>query len=88
MTQIQVENIKCNGCATSIKNNLLKIAHVDAVVVNIEDEIIQYEGLANKEDIINRLAEMGYPEKGSNNFTSKAKSFVSCASGKIQNAIN
>jgi copper chaperone len=88
MTQIQVENIKCNGCATSIKNNLLKIAHVDSVVVNVEDEIIQYEGKANRDEIINRLAEMGYPEKGNNNFTSKAKSFVSCASGKIQNAIH
>lgn len=88
MTQIQVENIKCNGCATSIKNSLLKLNDVESVTVNIDQEIIQYEGKASRDEIINRLAEMGYPEKGNNNFTSKAKSFVSCASGKIQNAIN
>jgi hypothetical protein len=67
---------------------LLKLNDIESVTVNIDQEIIQYEGKANRDEIINRLAEMGYPEKGNNNFTSKAKSFVSCASGKIQNAIN
>lgn len=80
---IQVENIKCNGCATTIKNNLSKIDKIENIVVNIEEESITFSGEANREEIVNRLADMGYPEKGNNNLLLKAKSFVSCAKGKL-----
>lgn len=83
MKHIQVENIKCNGCATSIKNSLLKIDQVEAIEVNVDDEIVSYTGKAEKALIINKLADMGYPEKGNNNFLTKAKSFVSCATGRL-----
>lgn len=83
MIQIQVENIKCNGCATSIKNSLLKIDLVDSVEVNIDDEIVSYAGQADKEIVAKKLADMGYPEKGNNNIIKKAKSYVSCATGKL-----
>lgn len=83
MKHIQVENIKCNGCATSIKNNLLKINQVVSVEVNIDEEIVSYNGDADYQQVIQKLADMGYPEKGNNTFISKAKSYVSCATGKL-----
>lgn len=83
MKHIHVENIKCNGCATSIKNNLLKINQVVSVEVNIDEEIVSFNGDADYQQVIQKLADMGYPEKGNNTFISKAKSYVSCATGKL-----
>jgi copper chaperone len=83
MKHIQVENIKCNGCATSIKNNLLKINQVVSVEVNIDEETVSYTGEAFHQHVVQKLADMGYPEKGNNTFISKAKSYVSCATGKL-----
>ncbi|MBE9489769.1 MAG: heavy metal transporter, partial [Bacteroidetes bacterium] len=43
----------------------------------------------SEEDVIsvkNKLAAIGYPEEGENNtMVSKAKSFVSCATGRMSN---
>ena len=54
MTQSQVEYIKCNGCATSIKNSLLKLNGIESVTVNIDQEIMHYESTAKRDEIFNR----------------------------------
>lgn len=82
--QIQVENIKCGGCMNSIKKAISAIAGVEKVEVNKETETIVVEGTNNlRNAITEKLASLGYPEKGNNTFLHKAKSFVSCAIGRV-----
>jgi copper chaperone CopZ len=83
MYQIEVENIKCGGCANSIEKALLKIKGVDAVKVNIENGTIAIVGDAAKPELLAKLTEIGYPEKGNNTVFCQAKSYLSCAVGKF-----
>ncbi len=84
--KVNIENLKCHGCAATIKKGLLKFENVDKVDVDIENSIVEiyYEGDdVNIENYKVKLAKMGYPETGNNNYISFAKSFVSCAVGRI-----
>lgn len=80
---IEVENIKCGGCANSIKTALLKIKQVESVKVDKETETITVTGTADVIEIKAKLNALGYPEKGNNSTLKQMKSFVSCAIGKI-----
>ncbi|MBF0256232.1 MAG: heavy-metal-associated domain-containing protein [Gammaproteobacteria bacterium] len=87
---IAVENIKCNGCATSIRKKLAEIAGVAQVEVDVAGGQVQVEAdEALRPQLVTALAQMGYPEVGSveglKAAASKAKSFVSCAVGRIDN---
>lgn len=81
--QFEVENIKCGGCANSIKTALLKIQNVENVEVDKETETITVTGAADGIAIKDTLNALGYPEKGSNSTFKQMKSMVSCAMGKI-----
>jgi copper chaperone len=79
-----VENIKCGGCINGIKNALLAFPGVKSVEIILDEEkiIMQGENLV-REIYIKKLDSMGYPEKGNNTFVKEAKSYVSCAIGKV-----
>jgi len=85
---IVVDNIKCGGCARSIRASLLKIPGVASVEVDIGGESVL---VASDRDVrgpvVAQLASMGYPEKGSlagmPAMGAKARSFVSCAVGRM-----
>ena len=82
----ELENIKCGGCAKSIKNKLFELDGVKDVAVNFEHGTVEVslDGTRTTRDmILDKLASMGYPEKGKGNLAHKAVSFVSCAVGKI-----
>lgn len=85
--EIKVENIKCNGCATSIKNGLLKIEGVHDVNINIENGTVSLETETNvdKEKIVAKLHSMGYPEPGKGSGLTTATSYVSCMIGRVSN---
>jgi len=90
---IAVENIKCGGCASSIRKGLLEDAQVTDVQVDIEQGRVTIDGDENARDALaTKLAHMGYPEVGSvegmKAAAAKAKSFVSCAIGRIDVAKN
>jgi copper chaperone CopZ len=81
---IWVENIKCGGCMTSIKSAIMKFAGVKSVEINLEEEKISIVGQGvKKEAILKKLTSLGYPEKGHNTILNQAKSYVSCAVGKM-----
>lgn len=85
MYKIKVENIKCNGCVKSITSALKKINGILDVDIDRNLEIVIVEGSdETKQEAIDKLASIGYPEKGENNLLTKAKSYVSCAIGKMQ----
>ncbi len=87
--EINVENIKCGGCANSITQGLLADERIQSVSVDIENGIVAMD--VDNEDVresaIAQLLKMGYPETGSVDglkaVKAKATSFVSCAVGRV-----
>ncbi len=86
--QIQVENIKCGGCANSISSKLAEIDGVEGIQVDVDAGMVNVEGSAETQSVVTEsLLKMGYPESGSvegiKAAAAKAKSFVSCAVGRM-----
>ncbi|MGM0622507.1 MAG: heavy-metal-associated domain-containing protein [Campylobacterota bacterium] len=88
---IEVDNIKCGGCATTVKNELGKL--FEEVEIDLE-KMPRVVTVKLEEDQIpllrQKLKTMGYPAcdenlEGLQNATAKAKSFISCATGKFEN---
>ncbi len=86
-TTIQIENLKCGGCAATIKKGILGIDSVSDVEVNVETSEVKVSHGDNIVDRIKeKLSKLGYPETGDKNTVlHKAKSFVSCAVGRLDN---
>ena len=85
-TIIHIENLKCGGCAATIKKGISKINSVETVEVDEETSEVT---IFHKEDVIQEIKEkligLGYPESGEKNtIMHKAKSYVSCALGRIE----
>ena len=88
--EIEVENIKCGGCAGTITRKLENMQGVSHVAVDIENGRVTIEGDASRrEQYADTLAAIGYPEVGTvqglGSASARAKSFVSCAVGRINN---
>ena len=87
----QVENVKCNGCATTLKNKLVDSFGEIKVNLEVEPREITLDIDEKRVDELQTvLRGLGYPlttdELGMvDNTTAKFKSFVSCAVGKIDN---
>ena len=82
----EVQNIRCGGCANTITKELSK--EFENVSVDVASKKVTVE-IKNDSDIIKgseALKKLGYPLVGEDSgITDKAKSFVSCAIGKINN---
>lgn len=83
--KIYIENLKCGGCAATIKKGILAIEDVSEIDINVDEFLVEIQ-MSN--DVIvavkEKLAKMGYPEVGdANTILHKAKSYVSCATGKM-----
>lgn len=78
-----VHNIKCGGCANSIKTSLNKIDHVNVSEVDVENgKIVMEVADENTASTVRtKLEKMGYPE-GDPSVLQTAKSFVSCMIGR------
>ena len=88
---LEVENIKCGGCANGINQKLSQIDGINDVQVDVENGMVTVNS-SQQEDtlkpvILAKLESMGYPEKGSteglSSIKAKATSYVSCAIGKM-----
>lgn len=91
-TQIIVDNLKCGGCAATIKKELKKLAGiVDVTVIPEQSEVdISYNDVANLNSVKQRLNELGYPVTGTDQgglekIATNLKSYVSCAIGRLSN---
>ena len=89
---IEVENIKCGGCANSIRKQLLKDEAVTGVSVDVDEQTITVEAPSEMLiSLIEKLHDMGYPERGTAHgfdaAKTKAKSFVSCAIGRMSDDV-
>ena len=86
--EIIVANLKCNGCATAIKNELLKLNGIFAVEVFNEKDMItvSYDDNVERKVIIDKLHSLGYPEATEKNgLLLQLKSYTSCMIEKVNN---
>lgn len=85
-TTIHIQNLKCGGCANTITKGISSIEAVQNVLVNVDESTVtfSYETEAQVNEVKNKLKSLGYPEDGeANTLGAKAKSYVSCAIGKM-----
>ena len=85
----EVENVKCGGCANTLKNKLKDTFGDVSVDLEVMPRKITLEIEENQlEDLKAQLRSLGYPLSSDElstlqNVGAKAKSFVSCAIGKM-----
>ncbi|MBP9793588.1 MAG: heavy-metal-associated domain-containing protein [Flavobacterium sp.] len=85
-TTIKIQNLKCGGCANTITSKLKQIETVSNISVDVDNSAVTFE--YDSEEVLLRAKEVlhkaGYPEEGTTNtIGSQAKSYVSCAIGKL-----
>lgn len=85
--EIKIANLKCGGCATTIKKELLELDGVTKVKVDNDTDSVTVTYKAGVRDtIIHKLHHLGYPEATEKNgLLLKLKSYSSCMIGKINN---
>ena len=86
--QVNVENIKCGGCEKSIIKGLNAIEGLLDIKIDRDQQSVTVTAEESlREALVAKLKSMGYPEHGSVSGLDaglvNAKSFVSCAIGRI-----
>lgn len=87
-TSVEIQNLKCGGCANTITNKLNMLEDVSNVLVDVENSTVSfnYETKVVFEEVKTTLTKLGYPlvdEK--NTLGRKTKSYISCAMGRMGN---
>jgi copper chaperone CopZ len=83
---IIVANLKCGGCATSIKNKLKELHGIDSINIDLDSNNITiiHQGIVNRDIITAQLKAIGYPEATEENgLLLQLKSYASCMIGKL-----
>jgi len=85
-TTLNIQNLKCHGCANTITKRLSELDDVTNVIVNNDNDSVAFDhnDPTSVQAATELLSKLGYPVEGENNpLTKKAKSFVSCAIGRM-----
>lgn len=80
-----VQNIKCGGCAASIRGKLEKIDGITDVGVDVEKGEVSYTSLSEEVSVLAKeaLKNMGYTQDDPSLIDS-AMSYVSCMIGRLK----
>lgn len=84
--KITVANLKCDGCATTIKNKLSAFEGVSRVEVLNDDDlvVIEHDGKTLRSMFTQKLLSLGYPEATEENgLLTQLKSYASCMIGRM-----
>ena len=89
--EVEVENIKCGGCAATIVKGMQLLDGVSSAQVDVERGCVMVEADdVLRPVVVTRLQQLGYPQVGSVEglaaAKARAKSFVSCAVGKFSDS--
>ncbi|WP_224491042.1 heavy-metal-associated domain-containing protein [Robertkochia flava] len=88
-TRIIIQNLKCGGCAKSILSRLSgekDILHTE-VILEEHTVLVEHELSETPLRVKSVLKQLGYPSvEEENGILQKARSVVSCASGKIKSS--
>jgi copper chaperone len=85
-TTLEIQNLKCGGCAHAIISKLNNLEGIQNVSVDTNSNTVSFQNeLASEvESATKLLSKLGYPVNGDvNSIGKKAKSFVSCAVGRM-----
>ena len=85
-TSLKIQNLKCGGCAHTIKTKLNTIDKIEVLDINTETNEVSFNYTDEHQilEVTTVLSKLGYPTEGaSNSISKKAKSFVSCAVGRM-----
>lgn len=85
-TTVTIQNLKCAGCASTIEKKLKSLKGVTDIQINIDESTVAFIHASEEtyETVHKALLKLGYPIEGDDNtLGSKAKSYVSCAIGKM-----
>ncbi|MDD7885271.1 heavy-metal-associated domain-containing protein [Flavivirga sp. 57AJ16] len=83
---LEIQNLKCGGCANTIMSKLSNIENISDVTINNEAHAVSFSYKNDKTllEAKQLLHKIGYPIVGEKNvLATKAKSFVSCAIGRM-----
>ncbi len=83
---IEIQNLKCGGCANTVITKLYTLEAISNVEVEVGTSKVSFDYTSsnNLKRVEKKLIQLGYPPVGlDNTIASKAKSFVSCAVGKM-----
>jgi len=83
---LNIQNLKCGGCAATISKNLASLEGIQEIKISVEESSVSfiYTNDTQLTVVRDKLKQLGYPENGeANSLGAKAKSFVSCAIGKM-----
>ncbi|WP_396600347.1 heavy-metal-associated domain-containing protein [Algibacter sp. R77976] len=86
-TILEIQNLKCGGCANTITKKVSNVDDVSELEINNDTNTVsfQYENESTLNEVKELLNSIGYPVVGEKNaLTTKAKSFVSCAIGRMK----
>ena len=81
-----LQNLQCTGCASTNSSKLTDFDFVHSVLIDVDASTVEviYELETNLPILQEALRKLGYPVVGEvNSLTTKAKSYVSCAIGKM-----
>lgn len=79
---IEVENVKCDSCARTIKDKMHTIIGIDSCSVDVDKGYVELSGASiNTLVVVSALKELGFPEKTPGGLFDKAKSLFSGITG-------
>jgi len=82
---LELDNIKCHGCAASIKSRLKK-SGFENIIVDVDQGKVEIDAPSDRniEEALSLLKKMGYPERHQSKLGDAARSYVSCMIGRLK----
>jgi len=82
---LRVDNMKCGGCASTIRHRVQELPGVSGVWVDPPAGTVrvEHDGSTDHDAVTALLQRLGYPEEGTGGTIEKVKSYVSCAIGRV-----
>jgi len=89
-TTLYIQNLKCGGCEATIIKKLSEIKNIRNITIKLQYSTITFDH-ETKEDVLeveHVLSKIGYPPFGEkNSLGKKAKSYLSCATGRLNKKV-
>ncbi len=86
-TTLYIQNLNCCGCEITIINRISALKGISNISIKLQYSTITFEHETKEaaEIIMQMLSKNGYPPFGEkNSLGEKAKSYVSCDTGKVE----
>ncbi|MEM7380837.1 MAG: heavy-metal-associated domain-containing protein [Bacteroidota bacterium] len=83
---LEIQNLKCGGCAESIRRKLAKIDSLENLHIDEQLSLVSFDYSDDRElsQAKEAISSLGYPTiEDPNSFGQKARSYLSCASGRF-----